>query len=311
MTPFFARSLVALLVVAAVTGCQTRPAAEVSPPGAPAAATETVRATIPSHPAAYGKRAFQIINLSLPRTGSTSIAGIFDHLGSSHEFMMEQTVMKVLDWREGKLSTEALDEFLRERDQTNEAQVDSTTFLHLAQDRLFALFPNAQYMISVRDGEGWFVSYVDLLVAFAQKDPSAAKEGMGIWAERYGRLMSPSFRGEDFAHPETLGKHLEPALPDYAAYWGHWTVYTLENLKKLPKERRLIIRTKNISQSLDKMASFAGVPVSSLNHERTHLNKRRKVVDVMQIVDAQKLHAAFQPWQAKVDALMKDLEAAE
>ena len=112
----------------------------------------------PAQKADLGGRKFHIINLSLSKTGSTSIYGIFSRLNSSHEFMNSETTETLFQWQEGKIDTVKLDKFLLDRDQKNKFQVDSSTFLHLAQDRLFYLFPQAKFLLCVRDGQSWITS---------------------------------------------------------------------------------------------------------------------------------------------------------
>lgn len=257
-----------------------------------------------------------VMNLSLPRTGTVSIMAIFAPLGSAHEFMRAETIEQLYNWDEGAVSDKELDAFLLARaaaldemlSQQLGAQhrlnVDSATFLYNVQDRLFTLFPDAKYLLCVRDGESWLVSFVGMLTFITESDHEVLKP-----REKYEKAMQksfgPAFTLDIFADPEKLGERIAPVLPQLAEFWGKWTLETLQNLQRLPPERRLIIQTRDISDSLASLAALAGVPEAALDHERTHLNKDRQQHDFAALIGREKIRQAFAPWQAKVDAELK------
>ena len=249
------------------------------------------------------ERPFHIINLSLPRTGTTSIAGLFDEFNAVHEFMVVETVSQLVAWHSDRLSDEELDEFLIARDEANPLDVDSASFFYLAQERLFELFPDAMYLFSVRDGVSWFVSFIRLIVEESKDDPA-----FNAWMDEYGQIFSPLFRIEYFTEPVDLRQDVGPMITDFADFWGGWTTRTLENLMAMPPEKRLVLRTSDISDTLDSLAEFAGISVSDLNLDNQHLNRGGDRIDVLGRLGEKRVKAAFLPWQEKVDALMKQLE---
>jgi hypothetical protein len=74
-------------------------------------------------------------------------------------------------------------------------------------------------------------------------------------------------------------------------------------LEKSPPSRSLIIRSHEISQSLDKLSHFAGVPVGSLKATRSHVNKGRCKLGILHQVDYEFLDAKF---REHTESLMAD-----
>ncbi|MEM8618691.1 MAG: hypothetical protein AAGF73_03125 [Actinomycetota bacterium] len=96
-------------------------------------------------------RAFHLVNLNLPKSGSTSISQMFPSRRSVHEFDHHRAMEVLLDRLDGAPSGE-LDRYLLERDARATPEVDSTTFLHLAADSMPTLFPSARFVIALRPG---------------------------------------------------------------------------------------------------------------------------------------------------------------
>lgn len=254
------------------------------------------------------ERPFHIINLSLPKTGTGSIAGLFDRHKSADEFMYIEAVEKILDWREGLIDGATLDRFLLERDAAKKFQVDSASFLALADDRVIPLFPKAKFLLSVRDGEEWIVSFTGMMVDFYGPNQRGKKLSKS-WATRYGKAMAPGFTLEAFSDPARLGERVGPLLQDLASFWGRTTLETLQRLRQVPKDRRLVLHTKDLSHSLDRLAEFAGVPVESLNGEKTHRNKGKNLSQIRESLGREAIAEAVKPWQEKIDALLAEYDS--
>lgn len=254
------------------------------------------------------ERSFHIINLSLPKTGTTSIRGIFSRYVSTRgEFMYQESVDKLLDWREGLIDGATLDKFLIERDSINKPHVDSVTFLFLAHNRVINLFPKAKFLLCVRDGEQWIVSFVNMLFDYFGPNQKGRNLNQS-WVERYGKVMAPGFTREAFSDLERLKERVGPLLPDLAAFWGQTTLQTLRRLKQVPEDRRLILRTKDLSYSLDKLAKFAGVPIDSLDMKKTHLYKGKKPSQIRKLLGAENTAKAVKPWQEQIDAMLAEYD---
>lgn len=272
------------------------------------------------------KRRFHLINLSLPKTGSTSIASIFRNYRSIHEAMHMETVNKVLDWREGKITGEQLDKFLLERDKkAHYPEVDSATFLHFAIDRIVKLFPEAIYLICVRNGDDWIVSIIGNLLQYFGPNglmsddgflpPGVLPEGylsderperiyIGEFALRYAKVFSAKITPKAFRDTAKLRENILPMLDDFARFWGE---NTLRSLERTPIKSRLVVRTRDLSKSLDRLARFTGQPPDNFDISDSHKNKDRQAPKIRKLIGEENIARAIKPWQEKIDAELRKL----
>lgn len=253
---------------------------------------------------AMESKPFHIINLSFPRTGTTSFAKIFDKYPTTHEFMRTESITALLDWRDKKINDAELMRFLRYRDKLAGHFVDSAAFLFLAPEMLIRTFPDSKFFFSIRDCESWMVSLIDQELAVIDE----VRKGKGAidmsYHDRYARIFSPRYDRSIFYDRSAFLKNAEPILNDIATFWSTFVISTLEQMLKLPRKQRLIIQLESFDNSLSKMAAFAGVNISDLNLRQTHFNKDFAAVDIRRQIGAALLTRIAQPHQRKVDAYL-------
>lgn len=127
------------------------------------------------------------------------------------------------------------------------------------------------------------------------------------WVDRYSRLFAPGFTRNAFSEPEQLRVKVGPMMPYMIATWASLTIETLEKLKKIPAERRFVIYTRNINSSIDKLAEFAGVPVSTLVRENAHLNRDKNPDLIYNTFTGKYIKSITAPWQIRVDKKFQEL----
>jgi len=217
------------------------------------------------------ERRFRIYNVGIAKTGTTSIAGIFGRYRSAHEFMFAETVQKISAWKQGALSTESLRDFVLLRDRRGGLELDSASFNHHFIPILVEEFPDSKFIFSIRDCYSWLDSIVTMGVSAGTEVPA--------WMMEYGRFLA-SDRVERSAI--TAPFDLMRALPDLVdGLFRYWSEMSSAVLDLLPPGRSLIVRTHEISASLDRLALFAGVPRDTLTAAAMHRNKAARRLEVL------------------------------
>ncbi|MBL8032258.1 MAG: hypothetical protein JNJ69_01045 [Leptospiraceae bacterium] len=242
-----------------------------------------------------------MINLSLPRSGTVSFAGILDRHRSTHEFMISETILALLDFREKKLPLDDLKSFLRERDLRAGHRIDSASFFYLAPEAVFAAFPEAGYFFAVRDCESWIVSMVDNAVHAHKKIQEGHPTVNLDFLERYSRLFISGHRREWFLDDGLLKKYAGHISRELARFWRQFTLATLQAMLTLQSDKRLIIRLENFNQSLPAIARLAGVSSDTLNTTNIHLNKDRRFAQYRDLLGAARLASECRAGQTAVD----------
>ena len=224
-------------------------------------------------------RKFHTFILSLPRTGTSSMASLFhEHHRSYTEFMEKEAMEAILAWDAGILSDVLLRDFILFRDQRGQLEMDSASFHHYYMDILLKDFPDAKYILTIRECYSWINSYLNLLMRWNLKF-KAEKKTPPTWMAEYGKLCFGDFEWHYVDSPETIIAKVPDLLDGLLNYWirTHRAIF-----EKIPNEKLLVIRTEQISHKLHDLANFIGVPFETLSHQHHHVNGDPEQVDLLQ-----------------------------
>jgi hypothetical protein len=125
---------------------------------------------------------------------------------------------------------------------------------------------------------------------------------MPQWMIEYGkRTLDITIPREMLQSREQFVAHVPGVLDGFLRYWAERNSFVLRHL---PLERSLLLRTSEISSSIDRLAAFIGVPASSLMAENSHLFKARTKFNILHEFDRESLNRRF---DAHCSELMKKL----
>jgi|GEM_PF-1691456 len=224
--------------------------------------------TISNLPSNKSLRRFRIYNLGLPRSGTRSIARIFGNYRADHEFQFQETLRQILAWKGGRLGEEEFRKFLHLRDGSGELEMDAAFFHQYHLQILLQEFPDARFIFTIRDLQSWISSFTDMLVRWRRHYEVIGRE-IPTWQVEYGKFLFRDFDPDLFSRPEQLKAEF-PRIAESLV--NVWIDSNQQILKIIPNERLLILRTDEISKSLEKLADFAGVPSQSLLPEKSWSN---------------------------------------
>jgi hypothetical protein len=218
-------------------------------------------------PASLPPRRFHLIGVGLPKTGTTSLAHLFQPFRWGYEFLFPESVERLIAWKGGRFGHERMRRWLALRAEAGALELDSASFNHYFLDILVELHPAARFVYTRRDAVSWTDSFLNMVLSHSTY---LRDHPWPEWQLALGRLMAPSFDPGRFASPE----HLRPALRSLAEeLLGFYARETPRIEAALPPERSLVIPTDGLSTSLDTLAEFAGVPRSALNAVGSHANR--------------------------------------
>lgn len=221
-------------------------------------------------------RRFRVYNVGIAKTGTTSIAGIFGRYRSAHEFWFEETVKQVSAWHRGTLSAADLRQYVLRRDREGGLEVDSATFNHHFLPLLIEEFPDSKFIFSIRDCFSWFDSIVTMGLKAGTAVPA--------WMMEYGHFIArETVDHGSIAAPFDIVRVLPDLVDGLFRYWSEMNTKVLD---LLPAGRALIVRTHEISISLDRLALFVGVPRDSLVAVARHSNRAAEKLEILESLDA-------------------------
>jgi len=201
------------------------------------------------------------------------MAGLFSKYRAWHEFMFPETTKAISDYRTGVISKQQFVEFVCQRDQKGNLEMDSASFNFMYLDILAEQYPKAKFIVTVRDCYSWLDSMINMLLVLNIQD----------WIIDYGsRSFGIHIAREMFVSRESVLRALPDLLDGLLGYWAYGAGVTLDNL---PQGRFLIVKTDEISGSLDKIAKFIEIPTRTLVREKSHLFVASKKFNILHDMD--------------------------
>lgn len=234
------------------------------------------------NPRLYPRR-FHAYALGLPKTGTTSMKGIcIKSYRANHEPDKIRLINAQIAFQQHKMTEAEVMRFLRKRDRYLWLEMESS-YATGPIVRIFArTFREARFVVTVREPLSWIDSAI-------QTGLERRQRGLKIFAAQlFEATCCP--RTPPVFSPE------EQVLKDHDLYsldqWlTTWTTFYKGVFETVPADRMLVIRTKNISKSVDRIADFLEVPASSLDASRSHLHKTRKTHGLLEQIDKEFLDA--------------------
>lgn len=207
-------------------------------------------------------RGFQAMSIGTPKSGTTSVARLF-HPGfrSDHEPERRPFVTEMQRHFRGAIDDDEWIRFLRRRDRELWLELESNCFLGYRPDLVLQAFPQARFVLTVREPRSWLRSMIDNHIDY----PPRAGTGMRLWHDVFFRPEEQSFTPGESA----LRDHdLYPAR----TYLTYWVAHNQSVLEAVPADRLLILGTREITPRASELARFLGIEASRLNLEKSHAN---------------------------------------
>lgn len=208
------------------------------------------------------------------KTGTTSIAGLFKtHYRTEHEPDKYRLIEAVLAHSQGHATRDQLVRFVRKRDRRLWLEMESSGFASFITDILASEFPDARFILSVRDCRSWLDSAFNHLLARSLTPAETAFIRWALQPEKYG--FSP--------HEKPLEDN---KLFPIDCFLDFWTAHNRRTTDHVSPDRLLVLPTETISTSAAKIASFLGVPADTIDSSQSHLYKAKASFDLLSQLDS-------------------------
>ena len=205
------------------------------------------------------------------KTGTTSLAAMFrPHYQAEHEPETLRTTRLVIDRLEGRVPREAVATALRRRDRRLNLELESAHPLVYVSDLLVELFPEARFIITIREPLSWLRSRLNY--HFKVDPPAWQPYREYFWTQRH----------TGYAPEERALEHYDLCSLD--TYLGQYADHYRRAFSCVPPERRLIVRTSELRRAIPEIARFAGIPPESL--EYAHSNREPDKICPLDEIDA-------------------------
>jgi hypothetical protein len=192
------------------------------------------------------------------KTGTHSLAAMFEgHYRAAHEAEAEGLMALLFDVWDGNRPWSDVAPFLRARDARLDLEVDASLVNGEVVSDLVRLFPDARFVLTVREPRAWLDSMANHSQAHATPP-------------HWVRWRDHRFRAGELTHPPQEAALAERGLYTLDGYLGSWARHNRMVLEAVPADRLLVLRTEDLGGRLADLARFAGIPVETLDASRVH-----------------------------------------
>jgi hypothetical protein len=206
-----------------------------------------------------GARRTRLYCVGTAKSGTHSIYSMFSrNVRAGHEKGALEFIDTFFQWHERRMSDEKFHAWILARDREMALEVDSSWHHILILDFLAKEFPDARYVLTIRDCYSWLNSEFKRVL----HTPSQQSERI--------KLRKFIYDGERAPHTPEEQVLKEAGLFTVDNYLSRWAAHNEKVQTTIPPERLLVIRTDQIRDRAYEVADFAGLPRYTVRLQRTH-----------------------------------------
>lgn len=200
-------------------------------------------------------RGLKLFGVGNEKTGTHSLAGLFSHYRAEHEPEVPEFRELVCRNRRGEIRPGELERYFRAKERRLHLEVDSSFLNGEVIDALVPCYPRARYVLTVREPRSWLDSMINQSLRYKSVD----------WLELRALRV-----GSGGPHPPEEEPLSERGLYTLDGYLSEWARHNRRVLEHVPPSQLLVLCTQDITDRVETLAAFAGVPVDTLDIERSH-----------------------------------------
>lgn len=230
----------------------------------------------------FQSRRFQIYCVGTAKSGTHSIAELFrDHYRAAHEPEDEQFIRLLVDVKHRVAETQSLVKRVRRNDRRHFLELNSSSFNYWLIDILLEEFPDAKFLLSIRDCYSWLDSFIN---------HQLSRKCSAAWQQ----LRALRFESNDYKHAPEEKVLVEKGLYTLDAYLSYWSQHNQTVLTSIPTDKLLVIRTHEIPASVNRIATFLDIESSTISAQRSHAFKAKKKFNILDEIDPDFLDAKLE-----------------
>jgi hypothetical protein len=210
----------------------------------------------------YRTRRTRVYGVGSAKSGTHSLVNMFSpNVRAGHEPEIFELMDALINLRQGRINDAEFTAWIHDRDRRLALEVDSSFLNYEILDLLLQEFPDAKYVLTIRDCYSWLNSLFNhSLRRRNNKDPRWLRLPL-LWPPPEPIIHAPE---------EQVLKENGFSTLDRQFSW--WTRRIGNVMTKVPAGRLLVVRTDEITKRVFEIADFCGLPHHAVRTECSHAN---------------------------------------
>ena len=223
------------------------------------------------------KRRIHAYCVGAGRSGTTSMAGIFSSCyRTAHEPHQKESFTIICALLKGMISKQDFRRYAVHLDNKLQLEFNSSFLNAWALDAFVAEFPEAKFILTIRDCYSWLNSFIfgNGALYLDSRPPREEERFLNmIFEKRAYRSCKEEWR---------LFNNGFYTLDDLLSYWAK---INNEILARVPKSRLLVVKTHEISSKKNEIADFLNIPPETLDFTKSHMHQSMKHPNMLSDID--------------------------
>ena len=179
---------------------------------------------------------------------------------AAHEPERPQTLEMILRRFGGEIDADSFDDYLRQRERRLNLEYDIAWANQFIIERLLTIFPEAKFIVLIRDPYTWLQSTVGHLIS--RQLPAEVPPFLDWW-----------FKPEKYPHTNRDRLLKAQGVYSITALVNAWNQHIKTCTQLIPPERCLVLKTHELNRSHQRIADFLQISLRSRASERGHINQ--------------------------------------
>lgn len=221
----------------------------------------------------FNPRRCQVFAVGSAKTGTHSLAAMFDaNFRTRHEAEVNRQIALYARKDEGRCDDGEIEQWFIERSRRLWLECDVSHLHGYFASHIARALPDAKFILTLREPYSWLDS------AFNQTLGRPLNHHWSAMRQQvYGRLPE--------IYPEQESVLQQHGLYPIAALLNRWAERIEQITQSIPAERLLIVKTRELKQSTDRIADFCGIPCRLLSAEQGHQFRAAKKIGLLDGID--------------------------